>query len=222
MTRIIIVDYGVGNIRSVQKAFELVGANATISNDPSIIRSAKAVVLPGVGAFGDAMRSLDERGLIDPLREAALQKKIPFLGICLGMQLLFECSEEGGNVEGLNILPGRVVRFDLSSKKDYLGSQLRLPHVGWNSITINAESRLLKDVPTGSDFYFVHSYHVSEIEKVKVAAECRYGKNFACAIELDNVMATQFHPEKSQREGQRIISNFVGICLDANREKTDL
>ena len=217
MENIIIIDYGVGNLRSVQKAFELVGANPVIASEPNSIDSASAIVLPGVGAFGDAMDKLKERDLINPLREAALQKKIPLLGICLGMQLLFEHSEEGGSISGLNILPGKVVRFELEGKKDYLGAPLRLPHIGWNSVTVKTNSRLLANVSSGSDFYFVHSYHISNADKKHMAAKSHYGADFICAVEFENVMATQFHPEKSQREGQRVIANFAAICSNGNR-----
>lgn len=212
MTGTVIVDYGVGNLRSVQKAFEMAGATAEISGDGATLTGADAIVLPGVGAFGDAMENLRKRELIEPLRDAALERKVPFLGICLGMQLLFSGSEEGGHQDGLGIIPGKVVRFELSAAKDYWGKQLKLPHIGWNNISIDGRSRLLRGVPQDTDFYFVHSYHASETNSGHVAATCRYGEEFVCAIEVENVMATQFHPEKSQGEGQRIVANFVDIC----------
>jgi glutamine amidotransferase len=199
MINIVIVDYGVGNFRNVQKAFEAVGVPATITSSPEIVERAEAVVLPGVGAFGDAMRHLHERGLDQPVWAAARSGK-PLFGICVGLQLLFDQSEEMGQHQGLGILPGQVVRFPAS---------LTVPHMGWNQIQPQREHPLLRQVEPGDFAYFAHSYFALPTEPEHVIACTDYGQPFASVVGHANVCAIQFHPEKSQQVGLQILKNFV-------------
>ena len=201
-----IVDYGMGNLRSVQKAFERAGSEAQITSDPRRIRDADRLVLPGVGAFADAMHELQARSLVEPIREF-VQSGRPFLGICLGLQLLFESSEEGddrpdGPPAGLGILPGRVVRFDLPAP-------YKIPHMGWNQIEARHAPAWLRSIPDGSYFYFVHSYYVAPDRDEDVAFATEYGMPFCSAVARDNIFASQFHPEKSQRRGAQLIEAFL-------------
>lgn len=198
-----IIDYGMGNLRSVQKGFEKVGYEATITNDPAVLRRAEKVVLPGVGAFEDAMQEIRRRDLVVPICEAVDSGK-PFLGICLGMQLLFDVSYEGGTHEGLGIVPGEVVRFDVPP-------EYKVPHMGWNQLAIQRPAPLLKDVAEGSHAYFVHSYYVVPREAGVVAALTSYPKPFASVLWRDNLYATQFHPEKSQADGLKMLKNFAAL-----------
>ena len=200
---IAIVDYGMGNLRSVQKGFEKVGHPATITSDPSTIEQADKVVLPGVGAFGDAMDELRRRGLVDPLRRFIGSDK-PFLGICLGLQLLFEVGHEGGRHEGLGVLGGEVVRFDV-------GPELKVPHMGWNQLSFRRRAPLLAGLEEGTHVYFVHSYYVAPTDERIIAAEANYPKPFTAMIWRDNIFATQFHPEKSQADGLRMLKNFAEL-----------
>ena len=200
---IAIIDYGMGNLRSVQKGFEKVGHVATITSDPAAIDAAERVVLPGVGAFGDAMDELRCRKLIEPVRQAISSGK-PFLGICLGLQLLFEVGYEGGRYEGLGILPGEVVRFDLPA-------EYKVPHMGWNQLTIRQPAPLLEGVANGAHVYFVHSYYVVPRDAELIAAETSYPKPFTSMIWRGNLFATQFHPEKSQADGLKILRNFAEL-----------
>lgn len=200
---IAIIDYGMGNLRSVQKGFEKAGHAALITSDTAEIRSADKVVLPGVGAFGDAMDELHRRRLIEPIRETLAAGK-PFLGICLGLQLLFETGHEGGRHEGLGVLPGEVVRFDLSS--DY-----KVPHIGWNQLEIVRPAPILAGLSSGTHVYFVHSYYVAPVDRAVVAAETNYGVPFTATVWRDNLFATQFHPEKSQADGLRMLKNFAEL-----------
>lgn len=201
-----IVDYQMGNLRSVQKALEHVGAQATITNDPHQIAAADRLILPGVGAFGDAMRELKSRGLVDPIIDF-IRCDRPFLGICLGLQLLFEIGEEGGVHQGLGVIPGRVVRFDLST-------EFKVPHMGWNRVTDRLPSApLLDQLPTNPHFYFVHSYYVQPVDQSLVWLTCDYGGDFCAAIARDNLYATQFHPEKSQTHGLKLLENFSRLPL---------
>lgn len=200
---IVIVDYSMGNLRSVQKALEQVGHAATISGDPAVVRQAAKLILPGVGAFGDAMRALAERRLIEPLCEAAAGGK-PLLGICLGLQLLFETGYEDGRHEGLGILPGEVVRFAAQPG-------LKIPHMGWNQLRITRPAPHLAGLADGVHMYFVHSYYVVPRDRSLVAAETDYPAAFASAVWRDNLFATQFHPEKSQAEGLKILRNFAAL-----------
>lgn len=200
---IAIIDYGMGNLRSVQKGFEKVGYDATITSDPALIEAAERVVLPGVGAFGDAMDELRRRKLIEPIRRAISSGK-PFLGICLGLQLLFEVGYEGGRHEGLGVLPGEVARFDLPA-------EYKVPHMGWNQLTIRRPAPVLEGVANGAHVYFVHSYYVVPRDAEVIAAETNYPKPFTAMIWRGNLFATQFHPEKSQADGLRILRNFAEL-----------
>ena len=199
---IAIIDYGMGNLRSVQKGFERMGHEAVVTNDATTILSASKVVLPGVGAFPDCMRNLREYGLIDVVHESINSGK-PFLGICLGLQLLFTESEEFGISKGLDIIKGRVVRF----KGPEFGD-LKIPHMGWNSVSIKRRAPALQDVPDNSNVYFVHSFHVVPDDKSVIATTTPYGFEFVSSIWKDNIFATQFHPEKSQALGLSILKRF--------------
>jgi glutamine amidotransferase len=201
---ITIVDYGVGNLRSVQKALERVGATAVVSDDPDALEAARGVVLPGVGAFGDGMAELRRRGLVEPLRRWAAAGR-PLLGICLGMQLLFDSSEEMGDHQGLGLLPGRVVRFP--------PGDLKVPHVGWNQLRLAGSSSqgkdpLLAGIADGAYAYFVHSYYAEPAEPGDVLATTDYGLSFAAVVGRGRVWGAQFHPEKSQEVGLQLLSNF--------------
>ncbi len=198
---IAIIDYGMGNLRSVQKGFERVGREAVVTSDAKTILSAGKVVLPGVGAFPDCMRNLERNGLIDVVHQTIKSGK-PFLGICLGLQLLFTESEEFGLSKGLDIIKGRVVRFKIQD------STLKVPHMGWNSISIKRRAPALADVPDGSYVYFVHSFHVVPEDKKVIATTTDYGMEFVSSIWKDNVFAVQFHPEKSQTLGLSILKRF--------------
>lgn len=203
MNRIAIIDYQMGNLRSVQKAFERVGHAATITSDPAEVAAADKLVLPGVGAFPDAMAELTRRGLVEPIHEAIAAGK-PFLGICLGLQLLFEVGYEGGECAGLGVLPGKVVRFELAPP-------LKVPHMGWNRVTIRQRPPLWKGIADGTFFYFVHSYYVVPRDPQVVALECDYGGPFCAAVWRGNLFATQFHPEKSQAAGLAVLKNFAEL-----------
>lgn len=203
---IAIIDYDMGNLRSVQKAFEKVGATAMVTRDPAEIAGASHVVLPGVGAFKDCMHNLEAYGLIDPILKAISSGR-PFLGICLGLQLLFEEGEEFGVHRGLGVIKGRVVRFP-SMKDEATGADLKVPHMGWNVARMKKESPLFKGVEDGSYFYFVHSYYAAPDDGTVVLTSTDYGMDFTSSISKDNVMACQFHPEKSQKVGLRLLKNF--------------
>ena len=203
---ITVIDYGMGNLRSVQKAFELFCQDIRISSVAEDIISSDKIVLPGVGAFGKAMDELRKRNLVDTIIDV-IKKGTPFMGICLGLQLLFTKSEEGGVVEGLGILKGKVRRF----RED---SGLKVPHMGWNKIKSeirNPKSKILKNIPEDSYMYFVHSYYVEPEDKNVVLCETDYGVAFASGVNKDNIYGFQFHPEKSQKQGLEIIKNFVGL-----------
>jgi len=200
-----IIDYGMGNLRSVQKAFERLGFRARVSADPRDAADADKLVLPGVGAFKDCMHNLVEGGFVDPIRKHVSSGR-PFLGICLGLQLLFTESEEFGVHAGLGIIPGRVVRFPAGMHGD--GDELKVPHMGWNRIGMRNPSPLFTGIDDGSFVYFVHSYYVVPDDPAVIATETDYGINFCSSIRRDNVMATQFHPEKSQAIGLRMLENF--------------
>jgi imidazole glycerol-phosphate synthase subunit HisH len=208
MPDIAVVDYGMGNLRSVAKAIEHVapGRSVAVTSDPGVIRSARRVVFPGQGAMPDCMREMDARGLRAPLLEAADSK--PFLGLCIGLQMLFESSEEG-DVRGLGILPGRVVRFPASRMVDDRGGKLKVPHMGWNRVFQTQAHPVWAGIPDGSRFYFVHSYYVECGDPRLIMAESRYPFGFTCAVARNNIFAVQFHPEKSQSSGLQLLSNFV-------------
>ncbi len=197
---IAIIDYGMGNLRSVSKAFEAVGHQAVVTRDVAAIKDASHVVLPGVGAFGDCMTNLEQYDLIDSVR-TAVQSGKPFLGICLGLQLLFTESEEFGTHKGLDIIPGRVRRFSADPA-------LKVPHMGWNQVDVRRNCPVFSGIPSGSNWYFVHSYFVDPVDKKIAATTTTYGISFVSSIWRDNVVACQFHPEKSQAVGLRLIKNF--------------
>lgn len=203
---IAIVDYGMGNLRSVQKAFERVGAAARIVSAPREVVGASKLVLPGVGAFGDAIARLRQGGL-DAAIVDSVQGGTPFLGICLGLQLLFDVSYEDGEHTGLGILPGKVVRFCF----DGAAARLPVPHVGWNALAWNRPCPLLRGVPEGAYVYFVHGYHVQPLERDGILTTTEYGHAFVSSVWRDNVYATQFHPEKSQSVGLKMLENFAAL-----------
>ena len=202
-----IIDYGMGNLRSVQKAFERVGAKADFIRSAEEIASADRIVLPGVGAFRDAIAELRRLELVEPIRQAIASGK-PFLGICLGLQMLFDVSYENGEYAGLSVVPGEVVKFDLPE-------QYTVPHMGWNQVHFVNDAQdkcpLLKGIEPDTCFYFVHSYYVKPTDPSVVALTCDYGGEFCAMIHRDNLFACQFHPEKSQKNGLRLLENFCQI-----------
>jgi glutamine amidotransferase len=200
---ITIVDYQMGNLRSVQKGVQRVGGEAQISSDPAEIAAADKLILPGVGAFGDAMAEIRRRDLAGPIRDF-IESGRPFLGICLGLQLLFEKGFEHGEHDGLGILAGDVVRFQRPAT-------MKVPHMGWNTVTRTNDSPLLKEIADGTHFYFVHSYYVRPADPSVVALECDYGGKFCAMVWKDNLYATQFHPEKSQSDGLKLLAAFDGL-----------
>jgi glutamine amidotransferase len=197
---IAVIDYGMGNLRSVQKALERTGCEAIVTRDPAKIESARGLVLPGVGAFSACMENLGKFGMVEPIREAVRRQK-PFLGICLGFQLLFSESEEFGRQKGLDLFPGKVVGFQP-------GENLKIPHMGWNQIEKKQPSRFLEGLSTGDYVYFVHSFHVMPEDRSIVATTTEYGQSFVSSIATETLFACQFHPEKSQELGLRILANF--------------
>ena len=198
---IAVVDYGMGNLFSVQKALERIGSGALVTDKPGDLASADKIILPGVGAFGDAMKELRKRGLVDILRNEAEKGKI-ILGICLGLQIFFEKSQESPGVEGLALLPGEARRFV---------TNLKVPHMGWNQIIIHRRSPLYLGIDEGASFYFVHSYYVVPQNRDDIATTTEYGEEFVSSVWRGNLMATQFHPEKSQEVGLRMLKNFVDM-----------
>ncbi|QDV22795.1 imidazole glycerol phosphate synthase subunit HisH [Aureliella helgolandensis] len=202
--QIAIVDYQMGNLRSVQKALEHVGFVAEITSDPARVEAADKVILPGVGAFGDAIAELHRRELVSPIQQAISAGK-PFLGICLGLQMLFDVGFEGGEHVGMGVLPGRVEKFGTIENR-------KVPHMGWNQVSIaHADCPLLKDIPATAHFYFVHSYYVVPENASDVWLTCDYGQEFCAAVWRENLFATQFHPEKSQRDGLQLLKNFAEL-----------
>ncbi len=208
MIDIAVVDYGMGNLRSVAKALEHVAPSKVIAvtSDPAAIREAGRVVFPGQGAMPDCMREMDARGLRVPLLEAARSK--PFLGLCIGLQMLFERSEEG-NTPGLGVLPGKVVRFPAANELNGQGEKFKVPHMGWNQVYQAKSHPMWDGIAEGSRFYFVHSYYVNTPDQDLVAGTSRYPSSFTCAVARNNIFAVQFHPEKSQSAGLRLLLNFV-------------
>jgi glutamine amidotransferase len=206
MSSIVIIDYGMGNLRSAQKGFERVGLPARLSSDPADLAGAEKLVLPGVGAFRDCIGNLRAGGFVAPLLAHVAAGK-PLLGICVGLQLLFSESEEFGRHQGLGVIPGKVVRFPAGMRQD--GEELKVPHMGWNDLAIRRQAPLFRGIQAGRFVYFVHSYFAVPDDPQVVAAEARYGEvTFCAALWRDNVMATQFHPEKSQEVGLAILKNF--------------
>lgn len=203
---IIIIDYGMGNIGSILNMLKKIGAAARISSDPDEIRAAEKLILPGVGAFDTGMRQLNECGLIDLLNEKVLAKKTPVLGVCLGMHLLVQKSEEG-ILPGLGWIDGETVRFHFDRSQ----SELKIPHMGWNDITIQRSDPLLNDLEEEARFYFVHSYHLQCHDSDDVTAVTHHGYEFPSVVRRGNIMGTQFHPEKSHRFGMQLYRNFVEL-----------
>jgi glutamine amidotransferase len=204
-TRICILDYGMGNLRSVEKALEHVGVVATIANDAEAVRAADGLILPGVGAFPKAMTRVRELGL-DELVAERREEGVPILGICLGLQLLFDSTTELGGASGLGLLPGEVDGLDADG--------LKVPHIGWSPVRWEKDSRLTEGIESETPFYFVHSF-ASRPEQGDLLGSAAYGARFACAAERDNVFGVQFHPEKSSTAGLRLLSNFAGVCAKA-------
>lgn len=201
---VVIVDYGLGNLWSVKNAFEFMGANVTLSSDPAVVAAGRKLVLPGVGSFGTGMSNLHERGLIEALNEAVLNKGAPILGICLGMQLLADASEEAPEALGLGWIPGQVRKFTDKS--------LRLPHMGFNGASAGTSNPLFETTPAApEDFYFVHSYFFVPDDSAHGLAHTHYGAEFTSAVHKDNIFGVQFHPEKSQSSGLKLISRFIKL-----------
>lgn len=205
---IAIVDYGMGNLRSVQKAIERVGGQARIVDRPQDLIRARKIVLPGVAAFGDAISQIRQARLDEPIIRA-VRSGLPYLGFCLGLQLLFDVSYEDGEHEGLGLLPGKVTKFEFGAMPSREG--LKVPHIGWNQVDVVRPAPMLQGVANGSFVYFDHSYHVVPHDKDVTAATTDYGYPFVSAVWKENIFATQFHPEKSQAVGLRILDNFVRL-----------
>lgn len=221
---IAIVDYGMGNIRSVEKGFIKVGADVIVTSEPKVISNAKGIVLPGVGAFKDCMKNLDDLRLLDAIIKE-IQKGKPYLGICLGLQILFTESEEFGICKGLNVLKGKVVRFAWSVEREALSigrtmtdtrltTQLKIPHMGWNTVKLVRKPPVFDAIEDNSYFYFVHSYYVVPEDKDIIAGATDYGIEFTSMVWKDNVLATQFHPEKSQKLGLKILKGFKDFVYE--------
>ena len=208
---IVIIDYGMGNLRSVEKGFLKAGVDVMVTNSPEIVKKADGVVLPGVGAFKDCMRELTNLALVDAVA-ATIKAGKPYLGICLGLQVLFSESEEFGKCRGLDIFRGRVVKFDFGRQNYKLQEQsLKIPHMGWNEIKIQKNNPLFKEIADNSYFYFVHSYYVVPEDTSIVSTTTDYGIEFTSSVRKDNIFAVQFHPEKSQAAGLQILRNFGDI-----------
>jgi imidazole glycerol-phosphate synthase subunit HisH len=203
--KVVVVDYGAGNLHSVSRAVVNAGTRPLVTTNPSYLEDAEAVIVPGVGAAADTMSNLRENGFVEPIREYIASGR-PFLGVCMGQQALFDVSEEGGEHECLGILPGRVVRFS---------NGLKVPHMGWNQVRIVKQHPIFEGVDDDSYFYFVHSYYPQPAEAEIVIGETEYGVNFASVIARDNIVATQFHPEKSGEAGLRMYANFLKIAATA-------
>ena len=200
MQEVVVIDYGMGNLHSVQKALSFLGAQPKLSQDAEEIQTAQKLILPGVGAFGDAMAELSRRGLEQAIQEA-VEKGTPLMGICLGMQLLFESSTEGGWQQGLGLIPGEITKFAIREK---------VPHMGWNSVE-NRDEEMFAGLPKEFSVYFVHSYCAQQIEKPYVSGITEYEIPFACAVHQDNIYGCQFHPEKSGDNGMQILRNFLAL-----------
>lgn len=200
---IAIIDYDAGNIKSVEKAFQFLGEEVVLTRERDVILNAGGIVLPGVGAFGDAMEKLHRYGLVEVIREAA-DKKIPFLGICLGLQLMFEKSDESPGVEGLGLLKGEILHIPGEAG-------LKIPHMGWNSLSFPRKGRLFEGVEESAYVYFVHSYYLKAAEEKIVTAVTKYGTSIHASVEQDSLFACQFHPEKSSDTGLQILRNFISV-----------
>ncbi len=203
---ILVIDYGMGNLASVKRAFEECGADVIISDDPKSVSRASKIVLPGVGSFAMAMNNIRASGWFDSIK-SSVEKGMPMLGICLGMQLLADEGEEHGSTKGLGLIAGKIQHFSTRQKKD----ELRVPHVGWNEISDKKDDVLLNGIDNGTDFYFVHSYYFNAGSDNHVLARTPYGDDFASIVRKDNVWGTQFHPEKSSISGFQLIRNFLSV-----------
>jgi imidazole glycerol-phosphate synthase subunit HisH len=208
-TRINIIDYGMGNLQSVRNAIERLGCEVRITGDPAALCDADALILPGVGAFGEAMHNLQQRKLIEPIRSAVLDDDKPLLGICLGMQLLADSSEERGIHRGLSLIPGQVTEIPVPAG-------FRLPHIGWNDVSIRKRDPLFRDIRERGAFYFVHSYRF-ECDSEYIAGVTDYGMAVTAAVQKDRIFGVQFHPERSQRKGLRLLRNFIDF-VDSSAE----
>jgi imidazole glycerol-phosphate synthase subunit HisH len=202
---VLVIDYGMSNLGSIRRALEECGADVIVSNNPNDLKLAERIILPGVGAFGDGMKNLREQGWIDKIKEEVFNNNIPMLGICLGMQLLADKGFEGGENEGLGLIPGEVKKLQPFSKEE------RIPHIGWNEVHKVTSDRLLEDIPDGSDFYFVHSYYFEVKDNENIIAYTPYCGKFPSVINAGNVYGTQFHPEKSIPVGFRLLKNFLNL-----------
>jgi len=205
---IAIIDYGMGNLRSVQKGFEKVGSEAVVTADPRVVLEADRIVLPGVGAFRDCMRNLEAAGFVEPILKVIAQGR-PFLGICVGMQLLFTDSTEFGLYNGLGVIPGHVLRFPEGMREG--GEELKVPQMGWNQLAFKRRPPAFAGIAANANVYFVHSYYVKPDESGVIATTTDYGIEFCSSVWRDNIVATQFHPEKSQDVGLTILKNFASM-----------
>lgn len=205
---IAIIDYGMGNLRSVQKGFEKIGSEAVVTDDPKVVLEAGRIVLPGVGAFRDCMHNLEQAGFVEPILKVIADGR-PFLGICVGMQLLFTDSVEFGLYRGLNVIPGHVLRFP--DNMSVAGEKLKVPQMGWNQLAFKKRPQAFTGVENGSNVYFVHSYFVKPDDDSVISTTTDYGIEFCSSVWQDNVVATQFHPEKSQAIGLQILKNFAEL-----------
>ena len=205
MATVLVVDYGTGNLQTVSRRLDQLGARALISSDPAQVSSAEKIVLPGVGHFGNAMQNLMRTGLADALNEAVLVRQVPILGICLGMQLMAASSAEGG-AAGLAWFGGSVVRFEVADKLHF-----KVPHMGWNEVRQAKKSLLLRDIPDNSEFYFVHSFYYAPGTEEEVLLTSDYSSSFTCGIERNNIFGVQFHPEKSHAVGMKMLRNFIQV-----------
>lgn len=212
---IAIVDYGMGNIRSVEKGFLRVGADVRVTSDPKVISDSKGIVLPGVGAFKDCMANLDKLDLLEVIK-AEIAKGKPYLGICLGLQILFSESEEFGLCKGMGVFRGKVRRFKFgdTTYNPPAKSVLKIPHMGWNTVRFINKPPIFAEIPDNSYFYFVHSFYVSPEDEDIIAAKTDYGIDFTSMVWKDNIFAAQFHPEKSQQLGIKVLNGFRKICED--------
>jgi glutamine amidotransferase len=199
---IAVIDYGMGNLKSVTNALEKLGADAVVTRDKQVIKASKAIILPGVGAFGKCIENLEKLELLDFIKETIGEGK-QYLGICLGMQVLFESSEEAPGIAGMGVLKGTVPRFT---------GNIKIPHMGWNNIKIAKETEILRGIDNSEYFYFVHSYYCSPEDKGIVATTTTYGEEFVSSVQKDNIFACQFHPEKSQKVGLQLLQNFVNLA----------
>jgi glutamine amidotransferase len=202
---VVVVDYDMGNVQSVANAVELLGWPVRVTSEPVAVEQASHLIVPGVGSFADGMRRLRERALDRLLEEQVMRRRIPFLGICLGMQVLAEWGEEGGRTPGLGWVPGRVTRLRAVERG------LKLPHMGWNDVIPTGDDVLYAGMPRGSSFYFVHSYHLADTDPAVISGICDYGDQWCASLRKGYIFGTQFHPEKSQRDGLRLLKNFLDV-----------